>query len=492
MASGKGDQEKDISRTPDSLISMTKVKMRNNILFRFAVVPLLLVALQSCFVSKNYTRPQVINSAYYRTDSLSRDSVSLADVSWRELFTDSILVSHIEKGLLQNIDIRIALQQIASARAYFLQGKAGYLPTINAQGRVNYQELSGNSQFGSLFSGAITQYELSAGLSWEADIWGKIRSSRRASEATYLQSVAAHQAVKTELIANIASVYFELLALDEQLRIARQTVSTRESSLETTKALKDAGTVSEVAVKQTEAQLHSARALLVDIRTNVKLLENTMSILLAEDPREIERASLTDQTFTQELSIGIPAQLLRNRPDVIAAEYRLINAFELTNVAKSNFYPSLTLSANGGLQTLELDKVFSVNSLFATVIGGIAQPILNGRRIRTQYEVSLSQKEQAYLNFREAVLNASREVSDALYTYQAAGERIQIKEEEFAAYDTATTYSEQLLNSGFANYLEVLTARQNALNSQLDLINAHSSRLNSVVELYRALGGGWR
>ncbi len=466
--------------------------MRKNIIFRIAIIPVLLLTMQSCFVAKKYTRPEVVDSQYFRTDSLAQDSASLADLSWREMFTDPILVRHIEKGLQQNIDIRVALQQIVAARAYYMQGKAGYLPTINAGGRVNYQELSRNSQFGSFFNGALTQYEITGALSWEADIWGKIRSTRRAFEASYLQSVAAHQAVKTELIAGIASVYFQLLSLDEQQRITEQTIATRQSSLETTRALKDAGTVSEVAVKQTEAQLYTAQALLVDLRKNIKLLENTMSILLGDEPHAIERGSLAEEEVPERLQIGFPLQLLRNRPDVIAAEFGLMNAFELTNIAKSNFYPSLTLSATGGLQSLELDKLFSVNSLFATVVGGITQPILNGRRIRTQYEVSQSQKEQAYLRFRQSLLNASREVSDALYSFAAAEETIDIRLNEFAAYDTATRYSEELLNSGFANYLEVLTARQNALNSQLGLINARFDRLSSVVELYRALGGGWR
>jgi NodT family efflux transporter outer membrane factor (OMF) lipoprotein len=357
---------------------------------------------------------------------------------------------------------------------------------------VTYQELAKNSQFGSFFDGAITQYELTGTLSWEADIWGKIRSSKRAFEASYLQSVAAHQAVKTELVANIASVYFQLLAFDEQLRMTEETIRNRERSLETTKALKDAGNVTEVGVKQTEAQLYTARAIAVDIRTNIRTLENTMSILLGKEPQAIDRSTLDQQNLSQELNTGFPVQLLRNRPDVIAAEYNLINAFELTNVAKSNFYPSLTLSATSGLQSLEFDKLFSVNSVFATIIGSVTQPIFNGRRIRTQYEVAQAQREIAYLNFKQSILNASREVSDALYTYHAAQERIQIRAQEFEAYDVATSYSEELLNNGLASYLEVLTARENALNSQINLINARFTRLNAVVEVYRALGGGWQ
>lgn len=466
--------------------------MKRNTIYKIALSPVLLIALQSCFVAKEYRRPEVVNEASYRTDQLPEDSVSLAEVSWEELFTDPYLEEHIREGLENNIDIRIALQNIISAEAYYRQAKAGNLPVIGAGAQVTHQELAKNSQFGAIFSGALNQYEVTGNLSWEADIWGRIRSSRRASEASYLQTVAAHQAVKTELVAGISSLYYQLLAFDEQKRITLRTISNRESSLETTRALKDAGNVTEVAVKQTEAQLYTAKALLVELEKNIKLLENTLSILLGGAPGEIERGSLADQQVSPELKTGFPVQLLRNRPDVIAAEYGLINAFELTNVAKASFYPSLNISATGGLQSLQLDKLFSVNSLFATVIGGLTQPILNGRRIRTQYEVALSQQEIAFLNFRKAILTASKEVSDALYSYQAAEETISIKSQEFEAYDTASAYSEELLNNGYANYLEVLTARENALNSQLGLINARFNRLNAVVELYRALGGGWR
>lgn len=466
--------------------------MKKYSLYKLIFAPVLLVSLQSCFVARDYQRPEVVNEAQFRTDQLSEDSITIADVSWKELFSDPILIGHIEEGLENNIDIRVALQQIVAANAYYQQGKASYFPTLGVSGQVAHQELSKNSQMGALYSGGITQFELSGSASWEADIWGKIRSGKRAFEASYLQTVAAHKAVKTQLIANIASVYYQLLSLDEQLKITEQSIANRESSLETTKALKDAGYVTEVGVKQTEAQLYDARGILLDIKTNIKLLENTFSILLGAAPHAIDRGSLEKQTIAAEVKVGFPVQLLRNRPDVIAAEYNLINAFELTNVAKSNFYPSLNISATGGFQSLELEKLLDVNSLFATAVGSLTQPIINGRRIRTQYEVAQAQQEQALLNFRRSILNASREVSDALYTFEAAEERIEIKTLEYEAYDTATAYSEELLNNGLINYLEVLTARQNALYAQLDLINAQFSQLNAVVEIYRALGGGWQ
>lgn len=464
--------------------------MKKNSIYKFSYLPVLLLLLQSCFVAKDYSRPEVVEESAYRSNVVAEDSSTIAELSWKEIFTDPYLQDYIDRGLANNVDVRIALQQVEAANAYYLQGRAAYFPMLNGAAQATHQNLSRNSQFGSLFDGSLTQYELTGSLSWEADIWGKIRSNQRAAEASYLQSVAAQQAVNTRLISSIASLYYQLVAFDEQKKITEETVATREFSLQTMKALKEAGTVNEVGVKQTEAQLHTARALLIDIEMNTKLLENTLSILLGESPQEIQRNSLDDQAVRVDVKVGYPAQLLRNRPDVLAAEYGLINAFELTNVAKSNFYPSLGISATGGFQSLELDKLLSLNSLFATTIGSLTQPIFNQRRIRTQYEVAQAQQEIAYLNFRQSLLDASKEVSDALYSYEAAGKRIAVKTEEFQAYDIATEYSEELLNNGFANYLEVLTARENALRSELDLINARYSRLNSAIELYRALGGG--
>src|SRR5690606_19142609 len=223
-------------------------------------------------------------------------------------------------------------------------GKAGYFPTLNGSATAAHQQFSESSQFGDISS--ANQFEVSAGLSWEADIWGKIRSTKRASEANYLQTVAAHQAVKSRLVANIAATYYQLLAVDEQIRVTEQTIATRTKGLETTIALKDAGNVTEVGVKQTEAQLFTAQAILIDLQTQSRLLENTLSILLGSAPQQINRNTLEAQQIDIPLKTGVPSQLLANRPDVIAAEYSLVNAFELTNVARSSFYPSLTLNAS--------------------------------------------------------------------------------------------------------------------------------------------------
>ncbi|MDF0717721.1 TolC family protein [Muricauda sp. 334s03] len=458
-----------------------------------AVVAVMATTLQGCFVAKNYTRPELEEvEPLYRTDNLPQDSISMADVSWRDLFSDTQLKSYIEQGLENNIDIRIALQNVVAAEAYVKQGKAGYYPTLSGTAGFTRTKNSKNSQFGSFFTSALEQYELSGALSWEADIWGKIRSNKRAASASYLQSVSAHQAIKTDLIAGIASTYYQLLALDKQLEVSRQTLESRRNSLETTIALKDAGQLTEVAVKQTEAQVHTTEIIVIDLENNIKLLENAFSILLGEAPQKIQRGSLNHQTIDTKLSTGVPYMLLANRPDVIQAEYGLINAFELTNVAKSSLYPSLSLSAAGGFQSLELDNWLDASSLFSNLAASLTQPIFNGRRLRTQMEVAKVRQEQALLGYRQVLLIAGREVSDALYTYDAETQKLQSRSKELEAYATAEDYSEELLDNGLANYLEVLTARQNALNSELNYVNSQYAQLSAIVELYRALGGGWK
>ena len=454
------------------------------------LMPILFV---SCFSAKTYERPEnaLLNAQYFRTDSLQKDSTSMATISWRTIFTDSLLQGYIDEGLRNNIDIRKAIQQILISEAYVKQGRAGYLPTLNGLAQFTHNELSSNSQFGGQFD-RLDQYQLSGGLSWEADIWGKIRSNKRAFQATYLQSIAAHKAVKSTLVAGIASLYYQLLSLDEQIQITEITIETRASGLETTKALKEAGNVTEVGVKQTEAQLYTAQAILIDLKNNARLLENALSLLLGGEPREIARTSLEAQRIDTPLKTGVPYALLANRPDVIAAENALLNAFELTNVARSNFYPSLTVSADGGLQSLDFDKLFDSSSLFATVVAGLTQPILNGRRIRTQYEVSNALQTQAQLDFKLALLIASKEVSDAMYAYGAAVEKMQVKKKEFESYNLALDYSRELLENGLANYIEVLNARENTLNTNLDLTETKNAKLQSIVDLYEALGGGWQ
>lgn len=453
------------------------------------MLPLLL---QSCFVAKNYERPAVETENLYRTDQLPQDSVSFASISYKDLFTDSYLKTYIERGLANNLDIRIALENISAAEAYVKQGKAGYLPTINgAASATRTARTSENGQFGSIFSQPYNQFEASGTLSWEADIWGKIRSTKRASDASYLQTVAAHQAVKTSLVSQIATTYYQLLALDKQVAVTVETIENRMRSLETITALKEAGQANQVGVDQTAAQLYSAQSQLLDLKNSLFKTETALSILLGEQPQTYDRSSLDDQELTSDMQLGVPALLLRNRPDIMQSEFGLVNSFELTNVARSNFYPSITLSAQGGFQSLEIDNWIDSSSIFANLIGGLTQPILNGRKVRTAYEVAKAQQEQALLNFKKTLLTAGKEVSDALYDYNTAVEKEAYVTKQVVALKRAESNSEELLNSGYLTYLDLLTARENSLNAELNLVSNKLAQLSATVELYRSLGGGW-
>lgn len=449
----------------------------------------------SCHTRQNYQRANdVVDEKLFRTDALPKDSLSMANLSWKEIFTDAVLQKHIAKALENNLDIRIALQNIASAEAYLKQSKAAYQPTISVGPDYSFNTSSLNTQFGQIVGERryINQFDITANLGWELDLWGKLKGQEKAQYAAYLSSVAAHQNVKSNLVASIATAYYQLLTFDEQKKIFSNTIEIRKKNLETTKALKEAGIVSEVAVQQSEALVYNAEASLVTLEVQIQMLENTISLLMGEPSHEIERTSLSTQNFALNTDVGYPSALLANRPDVKQAEFNLINAFELTNAAKAQFYPSLRITGSTGVQSVDIDKLFSANSVFANVLVGLAQPILNKRQIRTNYEVSLANQERAYLNFRKTILNAGNEVSDALKMYNAQDQFIAFKKKELSAYDKSVEFSQELVNYGMANYLEVLNANVNKLNAEINIANAQYTKLQAGVELYRALGGGWR
>jgi multidrug efflux system outer membrane protein len=451
------------------------------------------IGLQSCFVAKDYKRPEIQVAEQFKSETVASDSTSLARVSWREFFKDQQLNAYIEKALQHNLDIRNAIQNVTIAEAYVKQGRAGYFPTFTLGPNFTFTKTSANTQFGRIVgSQTLTQFDITGNFSWEADIWGKIRSTKRGFVADYLRSVSAHQAVSTNVIGAVSNAYFNLLALDEQKKVLEETIRNREEGVETNKDLKIAGIVTEVAVKQNEAILVNAKGLLLDTENGIKLNENILSVLLGESPSQLNRGDFSSQTLAIDPKIGFPVQLLENRPDVKVAELALVKAFENVNVAKSNFYPTLRITAAGGFQSIDFPQLFSPKSLFANAVAGLAQPIYNRRAIKTQKEVADASQEQAYIAYQKALITASKEVSDALYNYDNATQKIALKEEEYELFNESIEYSEELLKNGMANYLEVITAKQNALNTQLSIITTKLQKLNATVELYRSLGGGWQ
>ena len=464
----------------------------NRIIYKGFAAAFIALTLTACAGRKTYERPNVIDEKLFRADQVPADSLSSANVSWRNIFTDATLQGHINKALSNNLDVRVAMQNVASAQAYLKQSKAAFIPTLSVGANYTRSTNSINAMGGMGERTYNNLWDITGAASWETDIWGKLSAQRRASYASYLATVEAQKAVQSEVVATLATAYYQLLMLDEQKKVLEQTIDFRQKSLETTKSLKEAGSTTEVATKQIEALVYNAQAQLVTIGNSIWALENTICVLLGEEPHAIERTTLAEQQFPTEFKQGYAAKLLQNRPDVARAELSLRNAFELTNVARAAFYPTLTLSARGGISSTELDTWISAKSIFANFVAGLAQPILNRRQIRTQYEVQQIAQETALLNFKKAVLSAGKEVADAMQNFSTQTEFIELKTKEMKAYQEATDYSKQLFDSGMVNYLEVITAEVNRLNAELSVANAQFTRMQYGITLYKALGGGWR
>ena len=464
----------------------------NRTIYRGIAVATIALTLTACAGRKAYERPNIIDEKIFRADQVPTDSLSTANVSWREIFTDATLQNHINKALSHNLDIRVAMQNVASAQAYLKQSKSAHIPTValganytRSTSSINTMGGVGERTYGNL-------WDITASASWEADIWGSLSAQKRASYASYLATVEAQKAVQSEVVATLATAYYQLLMLDEQKKVLEKSIDFRSHSFETTKLLKEAGSTTEVATKQIEALVYNAQAQLISINNSVWALENTICVLLGEEPHTIERTTLAEQNFPTNFHQGYAVKLLQNRPDVARAELNLRNAFEMTNVARAAFYPTLTLSARGGFSSTELDTWISAKSIFANFVAGLAQPILNRRQIRTQYEVKQIEQETALLNFKKVVLSAGKEVSDAMQHFSSQTEFIDLKTKEMKAYQEATDYSKQLFDSGMVNYLEVITAEVNRLNAELSVAESQFTRMQYGISLYKALGGGWK
>ncbi len=454
----------------------------------YLLIALFSVTIFSCNTGKHFERDTTIADGLYG-DIPSGES-NLSEEKWQNLFNDPVLDSLIAEGLRNNPDLQVAVQRVFAAEASFNQSRAAMAPSLSAQGGYTYAR---NSQ--SVNPNAVKEYDASSVKllsSWEIDFWGKLSSARKAAYANYLATDAAQKAVQTRLIANIASVYYSLLALDSKLLITKESVKNNIDLVETMKLLKDHGNVTGAAVVQSEATRYATEATIPDIEQQIRETENTLCLLLGKTPGKIERGKLDDQKVHAMLATGVPAELLDNRPDVIQAEYNVIGAFELTNSARAYFYPSVTLTANAGFEALDFKDLFDPVSFAGNFVGGLVQPIFNKRVNKTRLEIAKAQQEESLINFRKTLLNAGAEVSDALSLYDASTEKIGIREKQLAALVKSVDYTKELLVYGSATYTEVLIAQQSLLNAKLNNVNDHVQQLNAVVSLYRALGGGWK
>lgn len=441
----------------------------------------LLFALTGCGVYKQYSRPEVNTDGLYRDMDVT-DSLSLASVSWQELFTDPLLQELIIKGLEQNTDLSIARLRVEQAEALLLNAKLSYLPSVslNPEGSVG------------AFDGSKPDraYNLSATASWELDIFGKTTNARRGAQAALEGSRAYRQAVQTQLISTIADSYYMLLMLDRQQAINEQTLIAWESMIKTFEALKVAGESNEAAVLRAKANRLALESSIVATRQNMREIENQLSVLLGEVPQSIDRGKLSEQSFPDSLAVGVPVQLLRNRPDVMQAEFSLAQSFYATNAARAAFYPSVTLSGSAGWTNNGGGIVSNPGGLIWSVVGSLAQPIFNKGTNIANLRIAKAQQEEAQLLFRQTILNAGKEVNDALTQWQSANERLDLGDRQITALKEAVRQTELLMRYSSVNYLEVLTAQQTLLGAEQSQAQATFDKIQGIIQLYHALGGG--
>jgi len=448
----------------------------------------------SCKITKTYEHPGVNTINLYR-DQATTDTATIASIPWQTLFADTVLKSLINEGLHQNLNLKIAVQKIYEAQAALKLSKQAFLPGVSGNASVANSKASLASLDyppGIVVNSVTTTYLLGLSASWEADIWGQLNSAKKVAFANLLQTDAAKRAIQTQLIADIANNYYSLLALDQELEITNTAVQYRIKDVETMKALKEGDVVTGAAVVQSEANRYSAEVAIPDIKRSIRETENALDLLLGRPPGPVNRVKLEDEQPITNLLVGIPAQLLKNRPDVQQSEYNFRSAFENTNLALTYFYPAFTITASGGFSNLTL-KDFFVNSVFYNIAAGLTQPIFNQGINKARLKTAQAQQLEALYNFQQTVLTAGQEVSNALYAYQTALEKDGSRTKQIAALVKAVDYTQELLRySSATNYTDVLTSEQSLLAARLDGVNDRLQQLQATVNLYRALGGGWR
>ncbi len=446
------------------------------------------MCIASCGLYTKYERPSGIpTKGLYGEAYNSADSASIADLGWRELFTDPFLQSLIDSALVKNTDLRAARLRVEQALVGLRIARLDYLPSINfaPEGSV-----SGFNNFQNMNTGAGWTYTVPVALSWEIDIFGKKTNAKRGAQATAAMLADYEQATRTGLIAGIAIQYYTLLMLDEQLVIAESTCHKFEESVRVLRAMMNAGMANDVAVAQMEGAWYQVEAAVEDIRKAIVDIENSLSTTLCETPHSIARGRLADASFPQELNSGIPAALLSRRPDVRAAENNLASAYYAVNASRAALYPSLSLSGVAGWTNNLGGAVMNPAGILLNAAASLFQPIFNATALRGKVEIARADQEIAELEFVRTVLNAGAEVNGALTQYQTALEKEQWRTLQVASLTTAVEKTEKLMQYTSTTYLEVLTAQQSLLSAQTSQAQDTFDKICAVITLYRALGGG--
>lgn len=455
---------------------------------KFVLYILVAALCSSCHIYKSYQRPEVDTEGLFR-DTLSvadtliaADTLNFGNLPWREVFRDPCLQKLIEQGLTDNIDLRTAQLRVEQAEALLLSSKLSYLPSVNFSPEGTLSHLNGHS--------VTRSYQLPVTASWEVDLFGNLLNAKRSAKTALLQSDAYRQAVQTQLIASIANSYYTLQMLDRQLAISEETAANWEQSVATMKALKAAALTNEAAVTQSEASYYQVRATLPELRRQIREVENALSVILGQTPQTIDRSLWGTFEYPEQLSAGVPVQLLANRPDVKEAEMALASAYYATNSARSAFYPKLTISGSAGWTNSAGATITNPAQFLATAIGSLVQPLFNKGKNIANLRVAKAQQEEAMLAFRQSLLQAGSEVSDALYQFHSSGEKSKERSRQILSLEQSVTYTETLMKLGTSTYLEVLTAQQGLLSARLTQVADEFEQMQAVINLYQALGGG--
>ena len=444
---------------------------------------LLLTGLTGCQY-RTYERPEMTQTdSLYQRLMVSGDTASIADLSWQELFTDPLLQQLIETGIAHNTDLSIARLRVKEAEALLTASKLAYLPSVSLTPQGTIRKVEGES--------ATKSYNLAASADWEIDIFGRITNAKREAKAVLEQSEAYRQAVQTQLVATIANSYYSLLMLDKQYEISRSTAELWAENLRVMKALKEAGQTTEMAVAQIEASKLAVDASLLSLQQQITEMENSISSLLGDVPRQIERSTLDAQSCPDTLLVGVPLQLLQRRPDVRQSEAALAAAFYVTNQAYAAFYPSITLSGSAGWTNAAGALITNPGEWLLSAVGSLVQPLFNRGQNVANLKVAKAQQEEALLTFRQSLLDAGTEVNSALLQWQTARQRLKLDEQQIASLESAVRSSELLMLHSSQNYLEVLTARQTLLDAELSAVADRFDEIQGVINLYHALGGGY-
>lgn len=435
---------------------------------------LLLVTMNSCALYKDYERPEIdfVDSLYNRIPAAG-DYESIASLTWKELFADTLLQDLIEIGLKNNTDLEIARLKVEQAEATLQTSKLAFYPNVSFSAQAGVKNEGFN-------------YSLTPTASWEIDAFGRLRNTKKGAEAALAATEAYQQAIQTQLVATIADAYYTLLMLDEQLEISKRTLNTWEENIRTLSALKRAGKTNEAAVLQAKANKVNVEASILTLEKQIIEQENSLSALLGLVPQEFERNELSQQVFPDTLLMGLPLSSLVNRPDVRQAEYKLVEAFYATNVARSYFYPSITLSGSGGWAGINGNP----GDWIYNAVAGLVQPIFNQGKNKARVKISEAQRQEALLNFKQTLLDAGTEANNALVSWQTARKRLDSDKLQIMYLKGAVFNTQLLMKNGQATYIEVLSAQKNLLQAELTETNDKFLEIQSVITLYHALGGG--